>query len=299
MGDLWVVGDVHGALGSLRTLLRRARLTDFEDHWLGDGATLVLLGDLMDRGPDGLGVLRLVQRLGAQAQEAGGQVISLLGNHEVMMLAALRFRGRRVGGDPYGLYTYWKENGGRLRDLSQLEPADLEWLEARPAIHPHGDWLLLHADSGLYLRLGDSLSRVNEMAAALLRARTPETWVEFLNAFAERELYNQADGHEQAAETLRVFGGRRLAHGHTPVFVLRGTPAGPLMSPHRYAGGLVLGLDSAMAYQQGSGFMVRLDADAGRLDRPEYSGVLETVYLSEQGVDVALAAATPADRSGR
>ena len=54
-----------------------------------------------------------------------------------------------------------------------------------------------------------------------------------------------------------------------------------------------------MAYQQGSGFVVRLDADAGRLDRTEYSGVLETVYLSEQGVDVALAAAAPADRSGR
>ncbi len=295
-----MVGDVHGALGSLRTLLQRARLTDFEDHWLGDGATLVLLGDLMDRGPDGLGVLRLVQRLEAQAQQAGGQVISLLGNHEVMMLAALRFRGgRRVGGDPYGLYTYWKENGGRLRDLSQLEPTDLEWLEARPAMHLHGDWLLLHADSRLYLRLGDSLPRVNELAAAMLRARTPETWVDFLNAFAERELYSAADGQEQAAETLRVFGGHRLVHGHTPVFVLRGTPAGPLMSPHRYAGGLVLGLDSAMAYQQGSGFMVRLDADAGCLDRTEYSGVLETVYLSEQGVDVALTGTTPADRFRR
>ena len=295
-----MVGDVHGALGSLRTLLRRARLTDFEDDWLGDGAVLVLLGDLMDRGPDGLGVLRLVQRLEIQAREAGGQVISLLGNHEVMMLAALRFLGgRRVGGDPYGLYTYWKENGGRLRDLSQLEPADLEWLEARPAMHLHGDWLLLHADSRLYLRLGDSLSRVNELASAMLRARTPETWVEFLNAFAERELYTQGDGQQQATETLRVFGGHRLVHGHTPVFVLRGTPAGPLMSPHRYASGLVLGLDSAMAYQQGSGFMVRLDAVVGRLDRTEYSGVLETVYLSEQGVDVALAAAAPADRSGR
>ena len=295
-----MVGDVHGALGSLRTLLRRARLTDFEDDWLGDGAVLVLLGDLMDRGPDGLGVLRLVQRLEIQAREAGGQVISLLGNHEVMMLAALRFRGgRRVGGDPYGLYTYWKENGGRLRDLSQLEPADLEWLEARPAMHLHGDWLLLHADSRLYLRLGDSLSRVNELASAMLRARTPETWVEFLNAFAERELYTQGDGQQQATETLRVFGGHRLVHGHTPVFVLSGAPAGPLMSPHRYASGLVLGLDSAMAYQQGSGFMVRLDADVGRLDRTEYSGVLETVYLSEQGVDVALAGTTPADRSGR
>ncbi len=285
MSALWVVGDVHGALQSLRTLLQRARLADFEDNWLGDGATLVLLGDLMDRGPDGLGVLRLVQRLEAQAQAAGGQVVSLMGNHEVMMLAALRFRGHRHGvGDPYGLYNYWKQNGGRLRDLSQLEPADLAWLEARSPMHRHADWLLVHADSRLYLTLGDTQERVTELAGAFLRASTPENWVEFLNAFAERELYTGPDGAEHAAEMLRVFGGRRLAHGHTPVFVLRGESPAPQMGPQPYAGGLVLGLDSAMAYQKGAGFLVRLETDPGRLDRPEANGVLETVYLTEKGL---------------
>lgn len=285
MSALWVVGDIHGALQSLRTLLQRARLADFEDNWLGDGATLVFLGDLMDRGPDGLGVLRLVQRLEAQARAAGGEVISLMGNHEVMMLAALRFRGhRRGGGDPYGLYDYWKQNGGRLRDLSQLEPDDLAWLEARPPMHRHADWLLVHADSRLYLTLGDTLERVTELGAAFLRASTPENWVEFLNAFAERELYGDADGAEHAAEMLRVFGGRRLAHGHTPVFVLRGESPTPQMSPYPYAAGLVLGLDSAMAYQKGAGFLVRLETDPGRLDRPEAEGVLETVYLTERGL---------------
>ncbi|WP_424951828.1 metallophosphoesterase [Deinococcus sp.] len=282
MSDLWVVGDVHGALPSLRTLLQRARLADFEDNWLGDGSTLVLLGDLMDRGPDGLGVVRLVRRLEEQARQVGGQVVSLLGNHEVMLLAALRFRGRRqFGGDPYGLFDYWKQNGGRLRDLSMLEPDDLEWLEARPPMYRHADWLLCHADSRLYLTLGDSLERVSELCAAFLRASTPETWVDFLNAFAERELYGGESGEERAAQMLRVFGGERLAHGHTPVFVLQGTPPSAVMSPYRYAGGLVLGLDSAMAYQKGAGFLVRLEADPGRLSSPDAQGVLEIFSLTE------------------
>lgn len=288
-GDLWVVGDVHGALQSLRTLLQRARLTDFEDHWLGDGATLLLLGDLMDRGPDGLGVLRLVRRLETQARAAGGQVVSLMGNHEVMLLAALRFRGRRRwGGDPYGLYDYWRQNGGRLHDLSQLEPDDLEWLEARPPLHLHGDWLLCHADAPVYFTLGDTREKATLRAGMLLRASTPETWVEFLNAFAERGAYLGDHGPARAADVLRVFGGRRLVHGHTPVFVLAGVPASPIMSPLSYAGGLVLALDSAMAYQQGAGFMVRLDADPGRPVGPEHSGILETVYLTEAQLSVAV-----------
>jgi hypothetical protein len=287
-GDLWVVGDVHGALQSLRTLLQRAKLADFEDNWLGDGATLVLLGDLMDRGPDGLGVVRLVRRLETQAQEAGGRVISLMGNHEVMLLAALRFRGRRRwGGDPYGLYDYWRQNGGHMHDLSQLEPEDLEWLEARPPLSLHGDWLLCHADAPLYFNLGDTLEKAVERAAVLLRASTPENWVDFLNAFAERGAYLGDHGPARAADLLSVFGGRRLAHGHTPVFVLSGVPATPTMSPLSYAGGLVLALDSAMAYQQGAGFMVRLDADPGRPVGPEHSGILETVYLTEAAMTAA------------
>ncbi len=291
MSDLWVMGDVHGERAGLRTLLQRARLADFEDNWLGDGATLVLLGDLMDRGPDGLGVLRLVRRLEEQAGAVGGRVVSLLGNHEVMMLSALRFRGRRglggLGGDPYGLYDYWKQNGGRVRDLSQLEPDDLEWLEARPPMYRHADWLLVHADSRLYLTLGDSIGRVTELAAAFLRASTPENWVDFLNAFAERELYTAEDGQVEAAEMLSVFGGRRLAHGHTPVFVLQGLPPSPTMSPYVYAGGLALALDSAMAYQKGAGFIVRLETDPGRLDSPEAPGILETVHLTERAMTVA------------
>lgn len=287
MSALWVVGDVHGALPSLRTLLQRARLTDSEDNWLGGGATLVFLGDLMDRGPDGLGVLRLVRRLEGQAAAAGGEVVSLLGNHEVMLMAALRFRaGRRQGGDPYGLYDYWKQNGGRGRDLLQLEPDELEWLEARPALYRHADWLLCHADSRLYRSLGRTLEQVTGRAAAFLRASTPETWVDFLNAFAEREAYVSEGGAAQAAEMLATFGGLRLAHGHTPVFMLRGTPPGPRMQPLSYADGLVLGLDGAMAYQKGAGFVVRLESGPGRLSIPEAPGVLETVYLND-GVPAA------------
>ena len=52
----------------------------------GRDARLWLVGDLVDRGPDGVGVIELVRRL-----QREGDVHCLLGNHELLLLAARRF----------------------------------------------------------------------------------------------------------------------------------------------------------------------------------------------------------------
>ena len=282
MSELWVVGDVHGALATLRTLLQRAGLTDPQHRWAGGTSTLVMLGDLTDRGPDGAGVVRLVQELERGAAAAGGELVCLLGNHEVMLQAAARFGRGRPRGDRYGLHDYWRQNGGQPRDLQALSSSDLEWLAVRPLLHRSGGWLFSHADALLYLSLGDSLQKVQQRAELLLRSASPENWVEFLNAFAQRETYLGAGGPERARRMLQTFGGERLAHGHTPVFMLRGEQPSPMARPYSYAGGLALGLDSAMAYQPGAGFMVRLEPDPGSPDPSrEGDGMLETVLLQD------------------
>ncbi len=81
-----VIGDVHGAYDSLLRVLERASIADASGHWVGGTATLVQVGDLIDRGPDDRRVLELIMRLEEEADRAGGRVISLLGNHEVMNL---------------------------------------------------------------------------------------------------------------------------------------------------------------------------------------------------------------------
>lgn len=77
-----IVGDVHGCLTELEELLDRVGLN-------GDDR-LYFVGDLVARGPDTLGVLALVRRLGA---------VAVRGNHEQKMLQyarALRGQGPRV-----------------------------------------------------------------------------------------------------------------------------------------------------------------------------------------------------------
>lgn len=80
------IGDLHGDRDQALAVLKLAGLVDAEGRWAGGTATLVQTGDTTDRGPDSKGVLALVRRLQAEAPAAGGRVVPLLGNHEVMNL---------------------------------------------------------------------------------------------------------------------------------------------------------------------------------------------------------------------
>jgi hypothetical protein len=81
------IGDVHGAHQELRTILRRAGITDADDRWIGGNARVVSTGDLLDRGADSRKVLDLLMRLEREAAAAGGSLQVLLGNHELMTLS--------------------------------------------------------------------------------------------------------------------------------------------------------------------------------------------------------------------
>jgi hypothetical protein len=80
------VSDVHGAYDALVGVLRAAKLVDDRVAWSGGHATLVVVGDTVDRGSGSQRVLELLMRLEAEASAAGGRAQLVLGNHEVMNL---------------------------------------------------------------------------------------------------------------------------------------------------------------------------------------------------------------------
>lgn len=80
------IGDIHGDLEAFRRILRHRRLVDTHYHWSAPpGTILLLIGDLVDRGPNSRGVMDLAMQLEAEAPQKGGQAITLLGNHEAMV----------------------------------------------------------------------------------------------------------------------------------------------------------------------------------------------------------------------
>ncbi|MEM9209215.1 MAG: metallophosphoesterase, partial [Pseudomonadota bacterium] len=80
------ISDVHGDYEAMLATLTRADVVDGSTSWIAGNDHLVIVGDLLDRGPDSRAAMDLVIRLEEEAAEAGGRVHLLLGNHEVMNL---------------------------------------------------------------------------------------------------------------------------------------------------------------------------------------------------------------------
>jgi protein phosphatase len=97
-GPFDVIGDVHGCLAELEALLGQLGYALTRDEaGRADGAvppagrTAVFLGDLVDRGPDSPGVLRLVMGM-----VATGHALAVPGNHENKLTRALSGRNVQV-----------------------------------------------------------------------------------------------------------------------------------------------------------------------------------------------------------
>jgi hypothetical protein len=165
------IGDVHGDFADFVAILRRAGLTDQQNHWTGGKTIFVQAGDQIDRGPKPREVMDLMMALEKEAPQAGGQVVSLLGNHEVMnIMGDLRYvtpanyasfadgNSEKRQKDAYGEYQKWKDSHASLfAELPQpMELTEGEWMtrhpagfvEQREAFGPkgeYGEWLRKHA----------------------------------------------------------------------------------------------------------------------------------------------------------
>ncbi len=160
---IYAIGDIHGRLDLLRDLISK-----IESHHQAlppaREVHIVLLGDLVDRGPNSAGVLRTLYNI----QQRTERIIVLRGNHEDTMLKA-------IDGEP-GLLSAWKRIGG-IQTLQSFEIGDdiidgperellaalrtavgrpmLDWLRNLPLTARSGDYLFCHAG----IRPGVALKR--------------------------------------------------------------------------------------------------------------------------------------------
>jgi hypothetical protein len=147
-GPVYAVSDVHSGYDRLVALLARhgllkgAPVTPEAVEWTGGGATLIVAGDLFDKGPAGLQVVDLLRALQDGAARAGGRVVVTLGNHEAEFLA-----------DP--LNDKADTEGGVTKELRArgLDPAAVargadprgRWLRELPFAARAGRWFFSHA----------------------------------------------------------------------------------------------------------------------------------------------------------
>jgi len=80
------IADIHGAYDAMVSTLQNADVLDSELSWAGGSTNLVIVGDILDRGPKSRAAMDLLMRLEGEAESAGGRVHVLIGNHESMIL---------------------------------------------------------------------------------------------------------------------------------------------------------------------------------------------------------------------
>lgn len=80
------IADIHGAYDAMVKTLQNADVLDAGLAWSGGETHLVIVGDILDRGPKSRAAMDLLMRIEGEATAAGGQVHVLIGNHESMIL---------------------------------------------------------------------------------------------------------------------------------------------------------------------------------------------------------------------
>ncbi len=129
VGRVVAIADVHGAIEPMVRTLRSASVINDANRWIAGDTHLVVVGDLLDRGPDSRAVMDLLMTLERDADAAGGRVHVLIGNHEVMNLVGdLRY----VSKEEYATFADDETAAERRRGFEAWRrrmPADMEAAE--------------------------------------------------------------------------------------------------------------------------------------------------------------------------
>ena len=132
---VWVVGDIHGHLATFRALIHRLNLED--------GDRVVLLGDMIDRGPDSAGVIEFIRN--------HPQIVAIKGNHEQMATRSLQGRSIQLdttwlakgGASTWGSYIVAAKGDLHRAKLAFAE--DCAWMADLPSHIVLDKWRLVHA----------------------------------------------------------------------------------------------------------------------------------------------------------
>jgi len=119
------LSDIHGAYKPLVKTLRNAGVLDEKLSWTAGRTHLVIVGDILDRGPESRQAMDLLMRLEGEAIAAGGRVHVLVGNHEAMnLIGDLRY----VSKSEYAAFTTEERAEDRERWFAEFAqhraPAD-------------------------------------------------------------------------------------------------------------------------------------------------------------------------------
>lgn len=182
----YAIGDIQGCYRSLQALLAKIKYRPGADR-------LLLVGDLVNRGPGSLEVLRW-------AMEQGDAVATVLGNHDLHLLAVASGAAERKS----------KDTLDAILDARDAEPL-LDWLRSRPLLHMEEGVALTHA--GLYP--GWTLPMAERLAAEValeLRNGRAKDFFKHMYGSEPKTWHDDLHGYDRLRFIVNAFTRMRLVH---------------------------------------------------------------------------------------
>lgn len=164
---IYAIGDIHGEFDLFCSVLDKINRDNRK--WEPAQTTILLLGDMIDKGPKSRQILELLQRL----QTTNSGLIVLLGDHEEMLLASAKGiqaaqrvwmkSGGRQTLESYGvdIEEFVRSNPAKRAELIELAVGQktLSWLKSRPLNYRSGDYYFCHAGIRPGIQLGKQKRR--------------------------------------------------------------------------------------------------------------------------------------------
>ena len=205
----YVIGDVQGCFRSLQALLSRIHYRPAHDD-------LWFAGDLVNRGPDSLDTLRFVADLGERAH-------TVIGNHDLHLLALWKGAGRRRAGDTLDAVL-------DAPDAPEL----LGWLQQQPLLHHDASRGILMAHAGILPTWTTAVAQQHARSAEAQLAGADSAWFQALYGNVPNLWEDSLSGPERSRLIVNVFTRMRFLDGHGALdFHTKGAPgtAPPGLTP--------------------------------------------------------------------
>jgi hypothetical protein len=225
--NIIAIGDVHGDYEATVESLRITNVINHKLDWTGKNNILIQMGDILDRGgrnnsygdeDSELKIIYLFQRLKKQAQKEGGDVVCLIGNHELMNLQGICDYCSKLGIKRFGNVK------NRVKFYKPGNKMAISMTKLFKAIYKIGPWLFVHGGIRSLLSKKYTVDYINNlMNRYLLGDIKLEDSKEFQELFLDdnsifwyRGFSDTAVNCKQLNKSLSNLDAKYMVVGHTP-----------------------------------------------------------------------------------
>ncbi len=277
------IGDIHGAFpefaNTLETLgiAKRSSPESFDLTWTGKGSVLLLVGDYCDRGEHSREVYDSIMDLEEEARKVGGQVIPLIGNHEVLLLngtvekwaATLKPPKKQHYQNTIDSFT---KAGLDFHETISPKGKYGAWIRRRPLFAVINGFLFIHGG------LPKPPASKSDLAADFRESVEAENWSKgfLMSETGPLWIRDWWDDETLIQENFRNLGIRGVVFGHTPGAL--GTE-GEIQQKDGKIVSIDIGMTPAYGFSKGGGLLITSDASGKMVFRAKYPDRPEAILF--------------------